>query len=429
MTEVFDGRTPPADSAMERAVLGACLVTAEAVATCLDILAPEDFATHPYHKALYTAILRLYKRGQPVDLLTVRAELGDDPDLFGLAVDLMGEVVTTAHVEYYARRLADLSQRRAAIGACWAALSECYDLETEDPAAGALGRLLAVQSQRIERAVEVGEVAEVVIARTREAVDARRRYAPTGPAVTTGFEDIDRLLFVGPTDYLVLAARPSTGKTALALQIVAHVASTVPVYMASLEMGRDALTRRLLAGMTGINTYRQRIGALSDDDLERLARAASLLGNLRMFIDERPGLTASQILAAAQVMQAREGLGMVVIDHMSLVSPENRRAGLYEAMTQVSKDIKNMTRRLGVPVLALAQLSRDVEKSDRKPRMSDLRDSGSVEQDADAVLMLHRADRISSFSEATLHIVKQRDGACGDVRLNYSAERTRFEVA
>ena len=423
-------RTLPVDEALERAVLGACMFDVEAVAAVVDTLTPEDFAAHPHHRKIYQAIVALYRRGEPVDLMLVLEELGPGLETTFLVTEIAGDLTSTANAASYAARLAKTGVRRAAIHACEASLSELYeDDDSDDPVALALARLLAVQAKRADRAVSVGTVLEDVVAATRTAFDARGRNIETGPAVTTGLYDLDRILFVGATDYIVLAARPSAGKTALVLQILDHVSQTVPVYMASLEMSKEAITRRMLAAKTGINAYRQRIGHLTHEEMGRLANAAVDLGGRLLNIDDRAGLTVAQIMAGAQVQQVREGLGLVVIDHMSLVSPANSRGSLYEGMTQISKDVKNLTRRLGVPVIALAQLSRDVDKADRKPRPSDLRDSGGVEQDADAILMLHRPDRQSSFAEAELCVAKQRDGPCGDVALFFEAERTRFRLA
>lgn len=420
-------RTQPQNEAYERAVLGACLGSAESVAQAVEALRPADFY-RPAHGRLFAVIAEIYRKGEPVDFLTVTTRDMDDTETRMLALDVQGEHVTSAHAPYYIEQLVRLSRRRAAIAACHAALADLHSDDVEDGPSRALGHLMAAQVEAAGKAVEIGIVAEEVVEATRRAYERHDRGERAQVAFETGLYDLDRLYLASPGDYVVCAARPSAGKTSAVIQIIHHAASAgVPVYLVSLEMERGIITRRLLAQMTGISTERQRTGVLTQDERGLLASAARQLQALKtLYIDDRPGLTIAQIMAAAQVHKAKHGLGLLVVDHLSLVTYANPRSSAYEGMTQVSKDVKTMARRLAVPTIAVAQLSRDVEKGDRKPRMSDLRDSGSLEQDADSIWLLHRPDRTSSHAAAELVVVKNRNGKCGDVELYFDAERTLF---
>lgn len=420
-------RTPPHSQEFERAVLGACLLSVESVAQAVDALTVGDFYQMA-HGRLFEVLEAMYRKGEPIDLLTIYAATAGDLELNGLARDVFGEVTTSHHTDYYIGELVKLAARRRTIAACHEALSDLHDPEAEDSPSKALGRVMGAQLEAAGRAVEVGTVAEVVCEQSRQAMVRRDRGLVVAPAITTGFYDLDHMYTAESGDYIILAARPSAGKTALVLQMLLHAAeSGASVYFASLEMRKERIVRRLLAQLTGISTRRQVLGMMTDAELTRLGEAAASLQALRtLYIDDRPGLTIAQIMAAAQVHKARHGLGLLAVDHLSLVTYANPRAGSYEGMTQVSKDTKTMARRLGVPTIAVAQLSRDVEKGDRKPKMSDLRDSGSLEQDADTIWMPHRPDRTSKHSEAELCVVKNRDGECGDVQLHFDAERTLF---
>jgi replicative DNA helicase len=422
-------RLPPSDENLERAVLGACLVDEGAILRAMEHLDTASF-TLPQHQAIWSAVVSLHRQGRPADLTLIKGELNNDP-IWLLAIEIAGEIATSAHVGAYAERLAGLARRREALLVCEQSAAELCDLDADgDPVVDLLSKALAVQGEATTKAEPADAIAERVFERIHKAYQTRSPYAASRSAMVSGLYDLDRVLFVKPSDYVVLAARPSAGKTALAIQLIEANAEKRPVFFASLEMSRDAIVQRMLSQATGVSSYRQnQPDYLSADELEQLERATVNVGALNLWIDDRPSLTVAQIFSAAQVHQARRGLGMVVIDHMSLIRPANPKASMYEAMTQISKDLKAMTRRLGVPVLALAQLSREVEKSDRKPRNSDLRDSGSVEQDADIILMLHRPDRTAAVSNAELLVTKNRDGALADIALVFQPERQRFQNA
>lgn len=422
-------RVPPHDVDSEQAVLAAGLVDLHALVVARGILEPGDFY-RPAHAILWRALCAVADAGKPVELLTVRDALGanlDDVGGFPYLVDLYGSIPTTAHTEYHARHVADLALRRAAIAACADSLGELFDPHAEEPVTAAQGRLMAVQARRNEKAVRVGDVAADVTDDTNRQHQARKRYERTGPAVTTGIKQLDEMLYVAPGNYVVMAARPSAGKTALANQMMLHVAQNHgPVYFASLEMDKEAITRRLLAQMTGVGTVRQRNGAVSDAELDLLSQAARSIAELPLWIDDRPAMTVAQIAAGAQQQHAKTPLALVVIDHLSEVAAVDPRASAYERMSQIARDVGVMFRRLRVPGIAIAQLSREVDRDNRKPRASDLRDSGQLEQKADAIVMLHRPHREGEKTDAELLLVKQRDGAVGTVPVVYEAERTRF---
>ena len=422
-------RLPPSDEALERAVLGACLIDEGAIYRALEHVDASAF-TLPMHQAIWCAVLSLHRQGRPADLNLIKGELNDDRAWLH-AMEVVGEVATTANVGAYAERLAGLARRREALRVCEQSAAELCDLDAPgDPVVDLLSKALAVQGEATTKAEPADAIVDRVFTRIHKAHQTRTPFSVSRSAMTSGLYDLDRVLFVKPSDYVVLAARPSAGKTALAIQLIEANAAKLPVFFASMEMSRDAIVQRMLSQATGISSYRQnQPDYLTTSELEQLEQATVQVGALNLWIDDRPSMTVAQIFSAAQVHQARHGLGLVVIDHMSLIRPANSKASMYEAMTQISKDLKAMTRRLGVPVLALAQLSREVEKSDRKPRNSDLRDSGSVEQDADIILMLHRPERTGPISNAELLVTKNRDGALADIALMFQSERQRFQNA
>jgi len=427
-------RTPPHDIDAEQAVLASIILDQTAIAKVVQLLKADAFY-RPGHRLIFAACVARYSRGAVVDMLTLRDELGANLDAaggFGYLVDLVGSVPTTMHAEHYAA----IVERKAAlrtliqIGSEMVGRAFSDDNGTEDPGVIALGRLTALQGSRGASVQEANAVAEEVIAEARTAAQTRAMYAkPVDSNIKTGICTLDSMVYIAAQDMVVIGARPSAGKTAFGLQLLREAAHVGPVYLASLEMGRKAIVRRMMAQLTGVSSYAMRTGDVTEDELEAMAEAAYGLAPHPIYIDDRSGLTVPQIFAAAQLQQARVGLALVMVDHMSLVRSTNTKGNANDKMTEVSMGLKAIGRDLGVPVIALAQLGRDVEKTGRKPRKDDLRDSGSVEQDADIIMLIHRPERDKAFTNAEIIVDKQRDGECGTVALSFDGKRTLFSAA
>lgn len=421
-------RTPPHHTESEQAVLGGLLMDN----TALDRidLAESDFYAHD-HRIIWRAITGLIDAGKPADVITVAEALdaaGELDRVGGLQyiVALSSETPSAANIRSYAKtvrgrammrrlaevgtRITDLAYERGDVDAAMAeAQKTVMEIETTQ-AAGESMPLKDALRQMIER------------------VDAT--YHGTFAATKTGFADLDaKIVGLEPGDVVVVAGRPSMGKTAFAMQIAEKVSETDPVQVFSLEMGAQALAMRQAASVGKIDLMKLRTGQLQDADWQRLTYALGKLNERPMYIDDRSGLTVHQIRARARQTKRKHGLGLVVIDYIGLIAGggENRATVLGE----ISRNVKAMARELAVPVLLLCQLNRQVTgRTDKRPLISDLRESGAIEQDADVILMLHRDEYYNPDSKwkgvAECIIGKQRNGPTGIVPLTFCAEHARF---
>jgi replicative DNA helicase len=394
------------------------------------------------NRRLFEQLLSMHDGGQQIDLMLLVERLkkaGIYEAVGGAAylAEIGRQVPTAAHAEYYAKIVAEKSVLRSLIHASVDIQQLAYDptCETREVLGRAEERVFGILEDRGSgQATPIAEVLQESLDR----IDARmdRRHAFGG--VETGFDDFDQLTGgLHKSELIVLAARPSMGKTALAMNMAEHAAmrTGVPVLFVSLEMSAIELGDRLLCSAAEVNGNRLRNGTISHDERRKLVNAAAEISHAPLFIDDSPSRTMTEIAATARRLKRRENLGLVVIDYLQLIDPDNPRDPRQEQVAKISRRLKGLARELSVPVLCLAQLNRQVESShSNKPQLNHLRESGAIEQDADVVMFVHRdeyyqtneEDRERVRGEADLLVRKQRNGPTGDVKLTWVHEFTRF---
>lgn len=430
---------PPANLDAERQVIGTLLLDRDAIIAIAPLLEPADFAA-PAHAHAYAAIRALYDRRIPPDIMTVAAELAQRGQLDavgrlpGLA-DLAAAVVTTVHAGYYAQIIARAAEQRrlVAAGTRIVGIGLRPDYDSAAATADAEDALRAVAGAR----AGTGPVLlSTALERYFADLDGLRARAGQIVGVPTGFVDLDRLTGgLQKSDLIIVAGRPAMGKTSLAL-LIAHTAGFrgKRVAIFSLEMPVVQIAQRFIALESGIDAQRLRLGQIGDGEWERLSRALGRLGEIPVSIDDTPGLTVGDIATTARRMAAQDGLDLIIVDYLQLMrgprASAHRQENRQQEVAAMSRDLKALARDLDVPVLALSQLSRALEqRSSRVPLLSDLRESGALEQDADVVVLIHRPDLYDAEAEqgiAELHIAKHRNGPVGVVSLRFFAATTRF---
>ncbi|NLG83434.1 MAG: replicative DNA helicase [Firmicutes bacterium] len=431
-------RIPPQNIEAERSTLGSMLLEREAVFKAQEILRAEDFYREA-HRIIWNTITALVDRGEPVDLVTVTEYLRSRGQLeqiggTGYLTGLVNSVPTAANVEYYARIVEEKSILRSVITAATEIAAAGYD-ETRDALSvldEAEQRIFAIAQRRKNQGVTP---LRSVLIPAFERIEKMHESKGGITGVPTGFPDFDRLTAgLQPSDLIILAARPSIGKTTFALNIAqrASIDYRIPVVVFSLEMSKEQLALKLLCAEAGVDMQRLRSGRLSEDDWPRLSRALGVLSEANMFIDDTPNLTAMEVRAKARRIKAEHGLGLIVIDYLQLMQGRGRVENRQQEVSEISRSLKALARELSVPVLALSQLSRAVEQRTSKvPTLADLRESGSLEQDADIVAFLYREDYYNPETEmpnvTELIIAKHRNGPLGRVRFYFRKECSTFE--
>ncbi|MDI3538426.1 MAG: replicative helicase [Bacillota bacterium] len=430
-------RVPPYSLEAEQSVLGAMLLDAEAVYTAAEILRPEDFYQEN-HQHIFRIMTELSSRGVSCDLVTVSEALRQEGRLEavgGIAYlsDLAASVPSTANAEHYARIVAEKSLLRQLIRAANKIIEESYSAAEEAAAIldDAERAILNVAQRRSGQ--ELVHVREALV----EAYDRIEYLAQNQgvvPGLSTGFRDLDRLTSgLQPADFIVVAARPSMGKTSFCLNIAQHVAAVEkrPVALFSLEMSREQLVQRLLAAEARIPGQKLRTGALDEEDWPRLVAAMGRLAELPIFIDDSPAMTVMEIRAKARRLVAEQGPGLIIIDYLQLIQGTGRSENRQQEISEISRSLKALAREVKSPVVALSQLSRAVEqRQDKRPVLSDLRESGAIEQDADLVAFIYRDEYYNPDTEkkgiAEVIISKQRNGPTGVVQLAFLKDFTLF---
>jgi replicative DNA helicase len=443
------GYTPPANPEAEQSVLGAVLVRPEALDRIADLIAPEDFYREA-HGRIYQAMLDLYGRGEPVDLVTVTALLKERGQLEGVGgpvflAGLSEQVGFAVNAEYYAhlvhdkavlRRLLDCSQEIAS--ACLAPVENVAEFLDE-----AEHKIFQVAEAKVRPGFSpLSALVDSEIA-TLEAIWGRKDGSLTG--VTSGFTDLDNYTAgFQASDLIILAARPSMGKTALALNIAFNAAygrrgggrqpiPPVPVAFFSLEMSKEQLVRRLLSSVGEVDASQIRRAAfLTGLEWTKLQEAAGVLLDCPIYIDDTPAATVLDIRAKSRRLKADGKLGLIIIDYLQLMQGRAEAPSREQQISEISRSLKALAKELAVPVIALSQLSREPEKRERKrPQLSDLRESGAIEQDADVVLFIYRDEIYRKDSQdkgiAEIIIGKQRNGPIGMVKLAFRDKFTRFD--
>jgi replicative DNA helicase len=441
-------RVPPQSLEAEQATLGAMLLEREAIARVVDVLDPDDFYS-PQHQLLYRAMIDLFNDSEPVDLVTLQARLRDRGHLEEVGgtpylAALYEAASTAAAVEHYAKIVREKSILRALMragGEIRNLAQAAGDEDVETVVDRCEQEIFAVG----ERTISPSFIAiRDLLGETYDRIDEMQESHRPGTGLLTGYDDLDGYLSgLQPSDFVIIAARPSMGKTALALNIASHVARTQDKTVAvfSLEMAKEQLALRLLCSEAGVNQQSVRQGYIDRGDMDRIAVAASELYKAPIYIDDSPTMNVLQMRGKARRLRAERGLDMIVVDYIQLVSGYGRFENRNQEISQVARSLKALARELRIPVVALSQLSRAVEARGhpRRPLLSDLRESGSIEQEADVVAFIYRPIyygmeelRAAGYLEtdrniAEIKIAKQRNGPTGTVRLAWIDELVRFE--
>ncbi|MEH6991368.1 replicative DNA helicase [Neobacillus drentensis] len=438
MNDLYADRLPPQNIEAEQAVLGAIFLEPSSLTVATEILIPEDFY-RASHQKIFNAMLKLNDEGKVVDLVTVTEELAaakliEDTGGVSYLSELASSVPTAANIEYYARIVEEKSLLRRLIRTATEIASDGYSREDEVEAllSEAEKNILAVAQRK--NAGSFHNIKDVLV-RTYDNIEEMHNRVGDITGISTGFAELDRMTAgFQRNDLIIVGARPSVGKTAFALNIAANVATKTGENVAifSLEMGAEQLVMRMLCSEGNIDAQRLRTGSLTDDDWGKLTMAMGSLSNSGIFIDDTPGVRISDIRSKCRRLQQEHGLGMILIDYLQLIlgsgrSGENRQ----QEVSEISRSLKQLARELKVPVIALSQLSRGVEqRQDKRPMMSDIRESGSIEQDADIVAFLYRDDYYDKESEnkniIEIIIAKQRNGPTGTVSLAFVKEYNKF---
>ena len=439
-------KLPPQALDAEMAVLGSMMIEAEALERAFDILKPEHFYKNA-HQKIFNAMASLMAKNQAVDLITITEELKRQGFLAEIGgerylSELMGKVSTAAHVEHYAKMVYEAALVRELINISTSTVEECYK-NPDDPTSlidEAQGKLFKLNQQReLKGFVSSKELSGEVMQMIEKLIVDKNPIK----GVPTGFTKFDlKTGGLRKSDLIILAARPSQGKTAMALNIAHYAAvhAKVPVAIFSLEMGRHSIYQRMVCSAAMADLHQVSTGMFKKERWRELAREIQRLGEAPMFIDDTPALTITDIrvrsrrLASELKKQGKE-LGLIMIDYIGLIRGGGKKAeSRQQEVSEISRMLKELARNLEVPVLALSQLNRKTEDKTRtsnRPQLSDLRESGSIEQDADVVALIHREgyykrDDPSLERDATLIIAKQRNGPVGDVKLNWYSEYTLF---
>ena len=437
-------RLPPQNPDAERSVLGSMMRDNGVIGDVLQIVKEDNFY-HPAHRKIYQAVVALYDRGDPVDLVTVGNllhELKQVEEISGYEylARIYDDTPTAANAEYYAKIVRDKAIVRNLIHSSNEVLREAYNQNA--PAE----ELLEAAERRIMEIAEWGVTGqtytvEQAIHEAFDRIDTRhQRDHWTISGLPTGFVDLDdKTAGLQDSELIIVAARPSVGKTAFALNLVRHVAVDEghPVFFVSLEQSRIEIAERLLCGQSRVDSFKLRKGHLSTDDHQKLIAASGDLREAKIFIDDSPGQNMLRIAANARRLKLRHKIRAVFVDYLQLVEPDNRRDSRQEQVAGISRRLKFLAKELRIPVVACAQLNRSVEnRTDNTPRLADLRESGSIEQDADTVMMLHRPEMYTRSEDGgpsqdegrvEIHIAKQRNGPTGEINLTYIKQFMRFE--
>lgn len=434
---MLNPKVPPHDTVAEQSVLGAVLLDKDAVIDVAEFLKPSHFYDER-HGMIFSAMLSLYENHEPIDTVTVVSQLKKNGDLkvvggASIVNELLNVVPTSAHAEKYGKIIHELFVKRSLIESA-AMISELAfqeEGEAQELLDEAEAKIFAIAQHATKRDFMVIKDA---LAASFDRLDELHKRAGGLRGVPTGFTDLDmKLAGLQESNLIILAARPGTGKTAMILNIAQHICvkEKIPVGIFSLEMSKEELVDRLLVSQADIDAWRLKTGKLSDDDFTKLSEAMGELAEAPLYIDDTPGITLMEMRTKARRLQMEHGVQLIIIDYLQLADPGRRYDSRVQEVSIISQGFKNLARELKVPVLACSQLSRAVEaRGTRVPELSDLRESGSIEQDADVVMFLYReeADQ-NQWGEqipTKLRIAKHRNGPLAEINLMFRGDRIRF---
>ncbi|MCC9681685.1 replicative DNA helicase [Streptococcus agalactiae] len=443
MAEVSELRVQPQDLLAEQAVLGSIFISPEKLIMVKEFISPDDFYKYS-HKVIFRAMITLADRNDAIDAATVRNILDDQGDLqniggLGYIVELVNSVPTSANAEFYAKIVSEKAMLRDIISKLTDTVNMAYEGNDSDEIIATAEKALVDINEHSNRSGfrKISDVLKV----NYENLELRSQQTSDVTGLPTGFRDLDRITTgLHPDQLIILAARPAVGKTAFVLNIAQNVGTKQnrPVAIFSLEMGAESLVDRMLAAEGMVDSHSLRTGQLTDQDWNNVTIAQGALADAPIYIDDTPGIKITEIRARSRKLsqEVDDGLGLIVIDYLQLISgtrPENRQ----QEVSEISRQLKILAKELKVPVIALSQLSRGVEqRQDKRPVLSDIRESGSIEQDADIVAFLYRDDYYRREGEEAEEIVedntvevileKNRAGARGTVKLMFQKEYNKF---
>ncbi len=425
-------KLPPQNIDAEQSLLGALLIDKDAIVRVAELIKSANFYRSEQHGHIYSAILDLFERRDPIDLVTVTEELKrkgtyDKVGGAGYLTNIINLVPTSAHIENYARIVKEHAIRRSLIAQSTKLIELSYDEGIPVPELleqAETGIFSLTQEQLKRDFIPIKDALAVSFDR----LDELQKTSGKLRGVPTGFRDLDsKLAGMQDSNLIILASRPGQGKTSLALNIAQFVAvnAGLTVGIFSLEMSQEELVDRLLVGQADIDAWRLKTGRLDEKDFERLASAMGELAEAPLFIDDTPGSSMAEIRTKARRLQIEHGLKFLIVDYLQLITGRNLE-NRVQVVSEISQQLKNLARELKIPVLAVSQLSRAVEsRGTRKPQLADLRESGAIEQDADVVMFLYRED-LEKPEAVTLDIQKHRNGPTGEIQLMFRSDRTRF---
>ncbi len=439
MEEALIKRILPHSLEAEQSVIGSMLLDKAAIVTASEMLMGDDFYQHQYG-VIFETMVELYNEGKPVDLVTLQNRLKEKdvpPEISSLEFvkDIMSTVPTSANVRYYAAIVRDKAILRRLIRVNEEIANACYagKEKTEDILAQTEKKIFdLLQNRNSGEFVPIRQVAMNVL----EKIEIAAKTKSTVTGIPTGFTDLDyRTSGMQPSDFILIAARPSMGKTAFVLNVVHHVAvkKKLPCMIFSLEMSKEQLVNRMLSMESKVDSQTLRTGTLSDSDWDKVVEGIGVISNSTLMIDDTPGISITELRSKCRKMKLEYGLSLVIIDYLQLMSGSGTKSGenRQQEISEISRSLKALARELNAPVVALSQLSRACEtRTDHRPMLSDLRESGAIEQDADVVMFLYRDDYYNKDTDkpnvAEVIIAKQRNGPIGTVELVWLPNYTKF---
>lgn len=433
-------KLPPQNIEAEQSILGGILLDNHAINSVLEILDTADFYSDA-HKKIFSAIIEQSERSEPSDLITLSNLLRDRKQIDNIGgvaylASLVDNVPSAAHVAYYCKIVKEKSILRRLIGASTEILTKSYESSSNvnDVLDDAENAIFQISENKIKPSFFP---LKDLIKDSFKSIEQLYEKKALITGVPTGYDDLDQLTSgLQKSDLIIIAGRPSMGKTALAINIAqnASIKTGIPVAIYSLEMSREQLTLRMLASEARVDSQRLRKGFLGETDWPKLTTAAGTLSDAAIFIDDTPAISVLEMKAKARRLKAEKGLGLIVLDYLQLMRGRDASMPREQEISEISRSLKSLAKELNVPVVALSQLNRQVEaRTDKRPQMADLRESGAIEQDADVILFIYR-DEVYNKSEdspekglAEIIIGKQRNGPTGKVKLSFLKDYTRFE--
>ncbi len=437
-------KIPPQSVEVEQAVLGAMLLDKEAVGKAVEVIDKDAFYRDD-HQKIFSAIVALYDKNQPVDIITVSDELATRKELDNVGgrvylLELTEKIATTANIEYHANIVLEKATLRKLIETSTQIVSQCYGatLEVDDLLDRAEQGIFNISEKRIKEGfISIGDL----LPHTFEAIEEYQKKGGMVTGLATGFLELDTLTGgLQNSDLIVVASRPSMGKTAFCLSVAEHVAieQNLPVGVFSLEMAKSQLAQRMLCSRARFSTHKMRTGRISDHEYSNLAVAVGPLAESKIFIDDTPNLGILQMRAKARRLKAQFDVGLIIVDYLQLMQGPRGSESRQQEISLISRSLKGLAKELDVPVIAVSQLSRKVEDrgGDKRPMLADLRESGAIEQDADVVIFVYRPEfyGIEKFKDgapaegvAEIIVSKHRNGPTGNLRLTFIKDYARFE--